>query len=73
MVFYVHIFSIHHFESNDMNETFDIQKYMQGGVERILRDSLRATMGNLGAQAFFLRFAKAVKKASAKRTASEKQ
>lgn len=61
------------FESCDMNETFDIQKYMQGGVERILRDSLRATMGNLGAQAFFLRFAKAVKKASAKRTVSEKQ
>lgn len=73
MICYVHIIYMHHFESCDMNETFDIQKYMQGGVERILRDSLRATMGNIRAQAFFLRFAKAVKKASAKRMESEKQ
>lgn len=56
-----------------MSETFDIQKYMQGGVERVIRDSLRATMGNLRAQAFFLRFAKASKKAAGKRTESEKQ
>ena len=56
-----------------MNETFDIQKYMQGGVERIIRDSLRATLGNLRAQTFFLRFAKASKKAAGKRTESEKQ
>ena len=55
-----------------INEPFDIQTYMAGGVERILRDSLRATKGNLRAQAFFLRFAKATKKAAEKRTASEK-
>ena len=47
-----------------MEENFDIQKYMTQGVERIVADSLRATLKDPRESAFMLKFAAASKKAS---------
>ena len=54
-----------------MHREFDIQRYMTGGVERIVADALRATVKNPRESAYMLRFASASKKASKKRAASE--
>lgn len=47
-----------------MSETFDIQEYMTGGVERVIREALRATLRNPRETLFLGHFAKAAKKAS---------
>ena len=54
-------------------KSFDIQAYMTGGVERIVKDALKATFSNPRESAFMVRFAAASKKASAKRAEEEKQ
>ena len=54
------------------DHNFDIQAYMTGGVERIVKDSLRATLSNPRESAFMVRFAAASRKASKKRAAEEK-
>lgn len=56
-----------------MQVAFDIQKYMTGGVERVLKDALRATLKNPGQTAFLTRFALASKKASEKRKNAEEK
>lgn len=56
-----------------MNEQFDIQKYMTGGVERVVKDAIRATFKNPGQTAYFAKFALASKKASAKRMEAEER
>ena len=55
------------------NQTFDIQAYMTGGVERIVKDSLRATLKNPRESAFMVQFAAASRKASKKRAREEKE
>ena len=47
-----------------MEENFDIQKYMTQGVERIVADSLRATLKDPRESAFMVKFAAASRKAS---------
>ena len=54
-----------------MDKSFDIQKYMTVGVERIVADALRATLKNPKESAYMLKFASASKKASKKRAAAE--
>lgn len=55
-----------------MKNGFDIQKYMTAGVERIVTDALKATLSDPAESAFMLKFAKASKKASAKRAEAER-
>ena len=52
---------------------FDIQAYMTAGVERIVKDALKATFKNPKESAYMVRFAAASKKASEKRAKSEKE
>ena len=40
-----------------MDQNFDIQAYMTGGVERIVADALRATVKNPRESAYMLKFA----------------
>ena len=54
-----------------MDKSFDIQKYMTVGVERIVADALRATLKNPKESAYMLKFASASKKASKKRAVAE--
>ncbi len=54
-----------------MKKDFDIQSYMTAGVERVVKDALKATLKNPKEAAFMMRFAAASKKASAKRAKSE--
>ncbi len=56
-----------------MEAGFDIQEYMTGGVERIVKDALRATLRNPRESAFMARFAAASRKASQKRSSMEKK
>ena len=55
-----------------MEENFDIQKYMTQGVERIVADSLRATLKDPRESAFMVKFATSSKKASKIRAEEEK-
>ena len=55
-----------------MDHEFDIQRYMTGGVERIVADALRATVKDPRESAYMLKFASASKKASKKRAAAGK-
>ena len=55
-----------------MEENFDIQKYMTQGVERIVADSLRATLKDPRESAFMVKFATSRKKASKIRAEEEK-
>jgi len=55
-----------------MDQEFDIQAYMTGGVERIVADSLKATLKDPRESAFMLRFATASRAASKKRAEKEK-
>lgn len=48
----------------------DIQEYMTRGVERVVADSIKATLSNPRESAFMLKFAAASKAASAKRRSS---
>ena len=54
-----------------MDHEFDIQRYMTGGVERIVADALRATVKDPRESAYMLKFASASKKASKKRAVAE--
>lgn len=54
-----------------MGDQFDIQQYMTEGVERVVKDAIRATFKNPGQTAYFAKFALASKKASAKRKNAE--
>ena len=55
-----------------MEENFDIQKYMTQGVERIVADSLKATLKDPRESAFMVKFATSSKKASKIRAEEEK-
>ena len=55
-----------------MEENFDIQKYMTQGVERIVADSLRATLKDPRESAFMVKFAVSSRKASKIRAEEEK-
>ena len=55
-----------------MDKEFDIQEYMTGGVERVVADSIKATLKNPKESAFMLKFAAASKKASKKRAELKK-
>ena len=56
-----------------MSETFNIQEYMVKGVERIVKDAVRATLRNPRESLFMGKFALASAKASRKRLASEQE
>ncbi|MBQ8162561.1 MAG: radical SAM protein [Clostridia bacterium] len=56
-----------------MSETFDIQAYMTHGVERVVKDAVRATLKNPRESAYMAKFALASKAASAKRARAEAQ
>lgn len=55
-----------------MDEKFDIQGYMTRGVERIVADSLKATLKDPQESVFMMKFAAASKKASKRRAEAEK-
>ena len=55
-----------------MDKEFDIQKYMTRGVERVVADSIKATLKNPRESAYMVRFAAASKEASKKRARLEK-
>lgn len=54
------------------NNRFDIQEYMTKGVERVVADSLKATLKNPRESAFMMKFALASKAASEKRKRAER-
>ncbi|MBR1724069.1 MAG: radical SAM protein, partial [Ruminococcus sp.] len=54
-----------------MDEVFDIQSYMTGGVERIVAEAVKATLKNPRESAFMLKFAAASRAASKKRRTAE--
>ena len=56
-----------------MNKDFDIQAYMTAGVERVVRDTVRATIRNPRGSAYMMKFASASKKASDKRRKSKEE
>ncbi|MCH5252802.1 MAG: radical SAM protein [Lachnospiraceae bacterium] len=55
-----------------MEEKFDIQEYMTRGVERIVADSLKATLRDPRESAFMIKFAAASRKASKIRAEAKK-
>lgn len=55
-----------------MDKEFYIQKYMTRGVERVVADSIKATLKNPRESAYMVRFAAASKEASKKRARLEK-
>ena len=57
---------------NSMDKEFYIQKYMTRGVERVVADSIKATLKNPRESAYMVRFAAASKEASKKRARLEK-
>ena len=56
-----------------MNDTFDLQKHIEQGVEKIVADTLKATLKDPKESAFMLRFAAASRKASKRRLAFENE
>ena len=56
-----------------MDNKFDIQAYMTRGVERIVADSLKATLRDPRESAFMIKFAAASRKASKIRAEAEKK
>lgn len=54
-----------------MNEKFDLQDYMNKGVERVVSEALKATLRDPRESAFMLGFAKASRAASKKRRLAE--
>ena len=56
-----------------MNESFDLQKHIEQGVEKIVADTIKATLKNPKESAFMLRFAAASRKASARRLELERE
>ena len=57
---------------NSMDKEFYIQKYMTRGVERVVADSIKATLKNPRESTYMVRFAAASKEASKKRARLEK-
>ena len=57
----------------EIEEHFDIQEYMTRGVERVVSDTMKATLKNPKESAFMLKFATATKIASKKRRKAEEQ
>lgn len=57
--------------NNNIIENFDLQDYLTEGVERIVSESVRATLKNPKESAFMLRFAAASRTASKKRRKAE--
>ncbi|MBR3742711.1 MAG: radical SAM protein [Clostridia bacterium] len=55
-----------------MDQSFDIQAYMTKGVERVVKDAVKATLKNPKESAFMLRFAAASRAASKRRAETEK-
>lgn len=56
-----------------MNEAFDFEAYMAEGVERVVKDAIRATFKDPRESLFLLGFSKAVKDAEKRRHALEEQ
>ena len=56
-----------------MEKEFDIASYMTAGVERVVADSIKATLKNPKESAFMLKFAAASKKASKQRAKLEEE
>ena len=56
-----------------MDQNFDLQAYLTGGVERVVTDAIKATLRNPKEGAFMLRFAAASRAASARRAELKKQ
>ena len=56
-----------------MSETFDLQKHIETGVERIVADTIKATLKNPRESAFMARFAAASRKASKRRAKLEQE
>ena len=56
-----------------IDTAFDIQTYMTKGVERVVADSLKATLKDPKESAFMVRFAAASRRASKKRAEEEKK
>ena len=54
-----------------MNERFDLQEYLSNGIERFMKDVLKATLKDLRESAFMARFAAATVAASKKRKQAE--
>ena len=50
-----------------MDQNFDLQAYLTGGVERVVADAIKATLKNPRESAFMLRFAAASRSASGRR------
>ena len=57
----------------NMDQNFDLQAYLTGGVERVVTDAIKATLRNPKEGAFMLRFAAASRAASARRAELKKQ
>lgn len=56
-----------------MNESFDLQAFLAGGIERVVTEAIRATFKNPKESAFMLKFAAASRAASKKRRIAEMQ
>ena len=56
-----------------MDQNFDLQAYLTGGVERVVTDSIKATLKNPRESAFMLRFAAASRSASERRAELKKK
>ena len=57
---------------SNVNTDFDLQAYLTRGVERVVKDALKATLKDPKESAFMLRFAAASKVATKKREQAEK-
>lgn len=56
-----------------MEEKINIQEYMTAGVENLIKNAVKVTLTNPAQSLFMARFAMAVKAASKKRLAAEKE
>ena len=54
-----------------MNDNFDLQGYLIGGIERFMTDALKATLRNPRQSAFMMKFAASCRTASKKRRQAE--
>lgn len=57
----------------DTEETFDVQKYMAGSVERLIKDALKATLKNPRESAFLARFAVSSARATKRRLQEDQE
>lgn len=58
-------------ERKDLENNFNLEKYLTGGVENIVKNAIRATLKNPKESAFMMRYALASKEASKKRSIAE--